>query len=63
LVKALFIIAGFIEATIDWGKFSDHSKLLAIITGCLLQQFDEAARMKPLSLKLYPDKEPRLNGS
>jgi hypothetical protein len=43
LVKVLFIIPGFIEGTIDWGKFSDHSKLLAVITGGLLQQFEEVA--------------------
>ena len=57
LVKALFIIAGSIEGTIDWGKFSDHSKLLALITGCLLQQFEEVSLIKPLSFKLYSDKE------
>ncbi len=50
-------MAGLIEGTIDWGKFSDHSKLLAVITGFLLQQFEEAAWMKPLSFKLYSDKE------
>jgi len=61
LIKALFIIAGFIEGTIDWGKFSDHSKLLAVITGCLLQQLEEVDWLKPLWFKLYSDKEAEIN--
>jgi hypothetical protein len=44
----------------DWGKSSDPFKLLAVITGCLLQQVEEVARMKPLSFRLYSDKEAKI---
>ena len=39
------------------GKVFDHSKLLAVITGCLLQQLEESDWLKPLSFKPCSVKE------